>query len=117
LPKELVLSKENLVLTEEIEGFIQKKITPLRHRGPRHLSKGVPGPDGLPCCVQGTTTTSPDCLFLQSRVEELTAENTRLREENTELRRRLALYENPNTPPAAGIPHAHALREEAGGSP
>lgn len=46
------------------------------------------------------TTTSSDCLVLQSRVEELTAENTRLREENTELMRRLALYENPNTPPS-----------------
>jgi len=44
--------------------------------------------------------TSPDCLDLQSLVKELTAENTRLREENTELRRRLALYENPNTPPS-----------------
>jgi len=33
-------------------------------------------------------------------VEELTAENTRLKEENTELRHRLALYENPNTPPS-----------------
>jgi len=28
MPRELVLSKENLVLTEEIEGFIQKKVTP-----------------------------------------------------------------------------------------
>jgi len=44
--------------------------------------------------------TSPDCPSLQSLVEALTAENARLREENTELRRRLALYENPNTPPS-----------------
>jgi len=28
MTRELVLSKENLVLTEEIEGFIQKKVTP-----------------------------------------------------------------------------------------
>ena len=28
MPRKLVLSKENLVLTEEIEGFIQKKATP-----------------------------------------------------------------------------------------
>ena len=28
MPRELILSKENLVFTEEIEGFIQKKITP-----------------------------------------------------------------------------------------
>ena len=47
--------------------------------------------------------TCPDCLILQSRVEQLTAENTRLKEENTELRRRLALYENPNTPPSRRI--------------
>jgi len=42
----------------------------------------------------------PDCLVLESRVEELTAENRRLRDENRELRRRLALYENPHTPPS-----------------
>jgi transposase len=45
----------------------------------------------------------PDCLVLQNRVEKLTAENTRLKEENTELKRRLALYENPNTPPSRRI--------------
>ena len=28
MPRKLILSKENLVLTNEIEGFIQKKITP-----------------------------------------------------------------------------------------
>lgn len=28
MPRKLVLTKENLVLTDEIEGFIQKKITP-----------------------------------------------------------------------------------------
>jgi putative transposon-encoded protein len=28
MPRKLALSKENLVLTEEIEGFIQKKVTP-----------------------------------------------------------------------------------------
>ena len=28
MPRKLVLSKENLVLTDEIEGFIQKKVTP-----------------------------------------------------------------------------------------
>ena len=28
MPGKLVLTKENLVLTDEIEGFIQKKITP-----------------------------------------------------------------------------------------
>lgn len=28
MPRKLVLSKGNLVLTEEIEGFIQKKVTP-----------------------------------------------------------------------------------------
>ena len=27
MPRKLVLSKENLVLTDKIEGFIQKKIT------------------------------------------------------------------------------------------
>lgn len=28
MPRKLVLSKGNLILTEEIEGFIQKKVTP-----------------------------------------------------------------------------------------
>ena len=28
MPRKLVLTKENLVLTDKIEGFIQKKITP-----------------------------------------------------------------------------------------
>lgn len=28
MPRKLVLSKERLVLTEEIEGFIQKRVTP-----------------------------------------------------------------------------------------
>ncbi len=28
MSRKLVLSKENLLLTDEIEGFIQKKITP-----------------------------------------------------------------------------------------
>ena len=41
------------------------------------------------------TTNDPDCENLRRLLEELTAENTRLREENTELRHRLALYENP----------------------
>ena len=27
MPRKLVLTKENLVLTDEIEGFIQKKVT------------------------------------------------------------------------------------------
>jgi len=35
---------------------------------------------------------------LLERVQQLTVENSKLREENAELRRRLALYENPNTP-------------------
>jgi putative transposon-encoded protein len=28
MPRKLVISKGNLVLTEEIEGFIQRKVTP-----------------------------------------------------------------------------------------
>ena len=28
MPRKLILTKENLVLTDEIEGFIQKKVTP-----------------------------------------------------------------------------------------
>jgi transposase len=44
--------------------------------------------------------TCPDCENLRRLLEELTAENTRLREENAGLIRRLALYENPNTPPS-----------------
>ena len=27
MPRELILTKENIVLTDEIEGFIQKKVT------------------------------------------------------------------------------------------
>jgi len=42
--------------------------------------------------------TCSDCENLRRLLEELTAENTRLQEENTELRRRLALYANPNIP-------------------
>jgi transposase len=44
--------------------------------------------------------TCPNCERLRERVQRLTAENSKLREENAELRRRLTLYENPNTPPS-----------------
>ncbi len=37
---------------------------------------------------------------LEHTIERLTGENTRLREENEALRRRLLMYENPHTPPS-----------------
>ena len=44
--------------------------------------------------------TCPNCLILQNHIKELTAENTKLQEENTKLKHRLAAYENPHTPPS-----------------
>ena len=44
--------------------------------------------------------TCPNCERLRERVQRLTAENSKLRKENAELRRRLTLYENSNTPPS-----------------
>jgi len=56
--------------------------------------------------------TCQDCQRLQTSLEELTAENTRLQQENTELRRKPALYENPHTPPSR---RAYPTRRSRGG--
>jgi transposase len=50
----------------------------------------------------------PNCERLLERVQQLTAENSKLREENAELRRRLALYENPNTPSSRRMYPSHS---------
>jgi transposase len=42
--------------------------------------------------------TCPDCQKLQEIVQTLTTENAKLKEENINLKRRLLLHENPNTP-------------------
>jgi len=47
--------------------------------------------------------TCPDCASLQAENHRLTAENHRLTQENTDLKRRLAAYENPHTPPSRKI--------------
>lgn len=44
--------------------------------------------------------TCPNCEKLQRIVRRLETENAGLERENKELKRRLALYENPNTPPS-----------------
>jgi len=47
--------------------------------------------------------TCPDCENLQKRVKEL-------EEENAELKRKLAFYENPHTPPSKRIYPYHKPR-------
>jgi transposase len=47
--------------------------------------------------------TCPDCASLQAENHRLTEENHRLTQENTDLKRRLAAYENPHTPPSRRI--------------
>ena len=44
--------------------------------------------------------TCPNCERLKRRIEELETKISELRKENSMLKRRLALYENPNTPPS-----------------
>jgi len=41
-----------------------------------------------------------NCVRLRESVQQLRAENSLLREENAELKRRLAIYENPDVPPS-----------------
>jgi len=41
-----------------------------------------------------------DCERLRKSIQRLRTENSRLRGENAELKRRLAIYENPNMPPS-----------------
>jgi hypothetical protein len=42
----------------------------------------------------------PNCKGLQENIQKLTEENFALKEKHSMLRHRLALYENPNTPPS-----------------
>jgi len=44
--------------------------------------------------------TCPDCENLRETIRKLEEENTKLRDENADLKRRLAQYENPHTPPS-----------------
>ena len=44
--------------------------------------------------------TCPDCERLKKRIEELEGQNSRLKAENAELKRRLAAYENAHTAPS-----------------
>lgn len=49
----------------------------------------------------------PNCERLRESLKQLTAENSKLREENAELRHRLAIYENPNTPSSRRMYPSH----------
>ena len=44
--------------------------------------------------------TCPNCERLERRIEELTSQNSVLRAENAELKRRLAVYENAHIAPS-----------------
>jgi transposase len=50
----------------------------------------------------------PNCERLRESLKQLTAENSKLREENAELRHRLAIYENPNTPSSRRMYPSHS---------